>query len=75
VGTIRAPSLFRAAKSTDLGGGTRRPPPPDKNALGEAEARPRRVHLDPQGAREHNPKTVDLDLPRDSLVVLTGLSG
>ncbi|SDB16277.1 excinuclease ABC subunit UvrA [Bauldia litoralis] len=28
-----------------------------------------------RGAREHNLKNVDLDLPRDSLIVLTGLSG
>ncbi|MCC2308259.1 excinuclease ABC subunit UvrA [Cellulomonas chengniuliangii] len=28
-----------------------------------------------QGAREHNLRNVDLDLPRDSLVVFTGLSG
>jgi excinuclease ABC subunit A len=27
------------------------------------------------GAREHNLKNVDLDLPRDSLIVFTGLSG
>lgn len=28
-----------------------------------------------RGAREHNLKDVDLDLPRDSLIVFTGLSG
>ena len=28
-----------------------------------------------RGAREHNLKNVDLDLPRDSLIVFTGLSG
>ena len=28
-----------------------------------------------KGAREHNLKNVDLELPRDKLIVMTGLSG
>ncbi len=28
-----------------------------------------------RGAREHNLQNVDVDLPRDKLIVITGLSG
>ena len=31
------------------------------------------IHV--RGAREHNLKNVDVDIPRDSLTVITGLSG
>ena len=33
------------------------------------------THIQVRGAREHNLKSVDIDLPRDQLVVITGLSG
>ncbi|MBN9089024.1 MAG: excinuclease ABC subunit UvrA [Reyranella sp.] len=39
-----------------------------------AAAEPHRF-ISIRGAREHNLKNVDLDLPRDRLVVITGLSG
>ena len=32
-------------------------------------------HIEIRGAREHNLKGVDVDIPRDKLVVITGLSG
>ncbi len=33
------------------------------------------THIRIRGAREHNLKGLDIDLPRDSLIVITGLSG
>ena len=40
-----------------------------------ARSAPRRDSITVRGAREHNLKDVDLEIPRDSLVVFTGLSG
>ena len=43
-------------------------------AAGRPKVDPQRV-ISIRGAREHNLKNVDLDIPRDQLVVFTGLSG
>ena len=49
-----------------------RPPSPPRAIAGLREAR-HVIHV--RGAREHNLKNVDLVIPRDSLIVFTGLSG
>jgi excinuclease ABC A subunit len=38
-----------------------------------AEAKPKKIAI--RGAREHNLKNIDVELPRDQLIVITGLSG
>ncbi|MGD9846417.1 MAG: excinuclease ABC subunit A, partial [Variibacter sp.] len=43
----------------------------DKNRPRRADSRVISI----RGAREHNLKNIDLELPRDQLVVITGLSG
>ncbi len=47
---------------------------PFDNSENNAAPRDRRV-IAIRGAREHNLKNVDIDIPRDRLVVFTGLSG
>src|SRR5689334_13864465 len=48
---------------------------PNRNAKNKNTARADRRVIAIRGAREHNLKNVDLDIPRDQLVVFTGLSG
>ena len=47
--------------------------PPKKNRVSPKPASSKSISI--RGAREHNLKGFDLDIPRDQLVVLTGLSG
>ncbi|MEM9726147.1 MAG: excinuclease ABC subunit UvrA, partial [Pseudomonadota bacterium] len=53
-------------ESADVGAGAKR-----RRERAAAEQRVIAV----RGAREHNLKSVDIDLPRDQLIVITGLSG
>ena len=47
--------------------------PPKKSPARPASELMKTIHV--RGAREHNLKNVDLEIPRDALVVFTGLSG
>src|SRR3979411_1304405 len=48
--------------------------PPDRYR-GVVASTPSSPKITIRGAREHNLKNVDLELPRDRLIVFTGLSG
>ncbi len=71
--TIRTPaSAGRACLSTDAVPRHDSIHPPCQDDI-EISAEPRVIAV--RGAREHNLSNVNIDLPRDRLVVLTGLSG
>ena len=71
--TKRTPaSAGRAGLSTAAVPGHESIHPPSQDDI-EISAEPRVIAV--RGAREHNLSNVNIDLPRDRLVVLTGLSG
>lgn len=71
-------SLSTLNDSTPLNDGALIPDAPSSTAaalLQEATRRHDQSRLVVKGAREHNLRNVDLDLPRDAMIVFTGLSG
>ena len=65
--------MFRLCSQYPVGYGAELPYLLGRMARGWTMAEQKFIEV--RGAREHNLKNVDLDIPRDRLVVITGLSG
>ena len=65
----------RGGENTYIGDGRANPPSHSYETRGGGPAMADHKYISIRGAREHNLKNIDLDLPRDSLIVMTGLSG
>ena len=78
-GSPKSRTPARAPPPPERGAMAADPPPPPCPSPGAADARPRRARprttIAVQGARVHNLKNVSVELPRDQLIVVTGLSG
>ncbi|MEZ6318534.1 MAG: hypothetical protein R3B49_07250 [Phycisphaerales bacterium] len=70
----RAVAGKRSSKKKTTKPGSAAEPKPTGDAIVRAPAHDERV-IRVRGAKEHNLKNVDLTIPRDKLVVMTGLSG
>ena len=71
-----AAALSATRERPTFGSGRRRTSPSEQARHGRQDAaRAPGKFISIRGAREHNLKNIDLDLPRDSLIVITGLSG
>ena len=75
--SLRSRRLPRKNEGLSLGHGSRRSARSDRSKMPvkkKTSAEAGKL-ISIRGAREHNLKNIDIDLPRDSLIVMTGLSG
>src|SRR5262245_63162447 len=62
------------SSSTAKRRGKKAAPPASRGGNGQGEKASARTTIAVQGARVHNLKNISLEIPRDSLIVVTGLS-